>query len=66
VRTPRRAKHATHFEQIPVALVKKLLRQRDADAVQALMKRLHRHADALHAFHEALEAFHQQVGPLVR
>jgi hypothetical protein len=28
VRTPDRAKRATHFEQIPIALVKKLLRQR--------------------------------------
>jgi hypothetical protein len=37
---------------------------RDAGTLRALDARLHRRAEALHAFRDALETFHQRFGPL--
>src|SRR5580765_2206865 len=48
----------------PQAEVPRLEASRDVDALRALAARLHRHAEALHAFHDGLEAFHQRFGPL--
>jgi chromosome segregation ATPase len=46
------------------AEVARMEASRDADALRALDARLHRRAEALHAFRDALEAFHQRFGPL--
>ena len=46
------------------AEVARMEASRDAGALRALDARLHRRAEALHAFRDALEVFHQRFGPL--
>jgi len=48
----------------PKAEMARMEASRDARALRALDARLHRRAEALHAFRDALEAFHRRFGPL--